>query len=62
MPQKTSPEIKKLVTEISRELKALPELKADPIRRVRREFSKRLADRPPRGVRLKIDVDPLQVA
>jgi len=48
MPKEPSPEIKKLVTEISRELKALPVLKTEPIRGVRRQFSKRLADRPPR--------------
>jgi 3-methyladenine DNA glycosylase AlkD len=48
MPQTTSPEIKSLVTAISKELRALPQLKADPIRGVRRGFSKRLADRPPR--------------
>jgi len=48
MPQKPSPEITKLVTEIGRELKALPVLKTEPIRCVRRAFSKRLADHPPR--------------
>lgn len=48
MPPKTSPEIISLVTEISRELKALPVLKTEPIRGVRRAFSKRLADRTPR--------------
>ena len=47
MPKTISPEIKSLVIAISKELRALPELKTEGIRRVRRGFTKRLADSPP---------------
>jgi 3-methyladenine DNA glycosylase AlkD len=50
MAQTTSPEIESLTTEITSDLRALPDFTVKPLRNLRRSYTKRLAGQTPRFV------------